>query len=194
MAIISSNYTSTPNQDSSTTEKLGYGGAKLMQPGEYQGKIYDIGFVSTKENDRNILFIDLMRMDPMPLSPRCIRARFDLWSPNRTIEGYAHKNIASFLSAMNITGALDTEDPLFIAKLIDKCFLKNIGFVVDVLDSRNGNYFNSVQCFFPPRASGVATNKTNDDPNHSHVQEKVLETAGYTKTSNNNFVDDEVPF
>lgn len=120
---------------------------KLMPAGEYRGIVVDIGFSTDKEQTRKILYAALARTDKEELSPRVIRARFDIWNPDLKIYGYAIDNLFGFINALEMKTELDTDDPELLHKLIQEGLFKNIYFKVDKLISQNGFAFNVVKHF-----------------------------------------------
>lgn len=120
---------------------------KLMEAGKYKGKIVDIGFSEDKNRTRKIIFVTLARDDKTELSPRIIRARFDVWSPDIMIYQYAITGLFHFTKAIHLEEDFDTEDVDLIEKLLKKCLFKDVFFTVERLSSKNGFSFNVVKNF-----------------------------------------------
>lgn len=171
--------------------------AKLMPEGQYIGKIVDIGYSSDKENTRKILYAALARTDTLEVSPRIIRARFDIWNNDLKLTGYAMDSLYYFMQAIYIDGPVDTDDKHFLQILINAGLFKDIYFTVAKLMSQNGFSFNVVKEFKPINASTLSEViqpeplNQRSQPNPAAFIPAEKET---TTPASGNWVDDDVPF
>lgn len=141
--------------------------AKLMAPGEYKGKIIDIGYTTDQEKTRNILYVALARVDKESLTPRVIRARFDINKPNDSVK-YELDRISSFAKAIGIRESFDTDDSEFLNLLIKKSLFTDIFFVVDRLNSQQGHSFNVVKGFRPNEKSPESPERRTEEVQQTH--------------------------
>jgi hypothetical protein len=209
-SLVNTGGMSTPNN----YQKI----AKLMPAGEYLGKIVDVGYSSDKEDTRKILYITLARGEKEELSPRIIRARFDLWNPNSKIQSYAITNLYLFMQAMDMIVELDTDDPDLLMTFIENTLFKNVCFTVAKLNSQNGFNFNVVQGFKSAgsmNGSKASVNKPLErrelepsavSANNAQTQQKSPAAQSYSKRYESdsaspslpqeayNDMDDDIPF
>jgi hypothetical protein len=170
---------------------------KLMPPGEYRGKIIDIGFASDQNKTRNILYVALARTDKEDISPRVIRARFDVWSPNVQTYQYAITNLFYFQKAIGLDADLDTEDPKLLDILIKATLFKDIIFIVEKIVSQQGHSFNVVKHFkeLEVSPSQPVVQSERSAPTGVLVSNSTSVSGAVASTpAPDNWIDDDVPF
>ncbi len=170
---------------------------KLMPPGEYIGKIVDVGFATDQNQTRNILYVTVARSDKEHVSPRIIRARFDIWNQNIQIYQYAITNLFYFQKAVGLEADLDTDDPKLLEIIIKAALFKNVVFVVEKIVSQQGHTFNVVKHFkelerTPNAPGGASSPQSQAQPNPAAFPPPPVQEA--TTPALDNWIDDDVPF